>query len=793
MSEGLLTVLKFCFLALLYLFLFRVVRIVRLELKPAKVVVPAAAVAAEPPAAAPGSKKAPKARGGSQLYLLEPPARHGEVYALAEEVTVGRAPGCGVVLEDDTFVSQVHARLFRRGRGDLRRGSRLDQRHARERRPDHRGHPAAPRRPGPVRQHRPRRSPDDPSAQRAGTMKLVPGGATDQGQVREGNEDGYVVDRRLQLFAVADGMGGHRAGEVASATALEALRAAVASGTGLGDAITSANAAVHGKATGDDDLAGHGHHAHRGRARRQRRPRRPRRRLARVPPARRRAAPADHRPQPGRGAGARGPAHRGAGGGAPATLDHHARDRRRTTTSRSTCTPCRCCPGDRLLLCSDGLTTMLRPEAISALLRREADPTRAANLLVDAANAAGGEDNITTIVIDIEDDGADPFAPAPASVGPAVTTAAPLAADRGPPPTARRSPLRARAPRAPTEAVESPTTARPEAQRPRAAATMPEGASAATELARRVRAEQQKDRHPVRAAGRFARFALPIILILGLAVAVTAWYARRTYFVAFDGHGQVTVYQGRPGRSPDLGPDDHPAHHAHEGRAPRGRAPRRPGPQGVRRQGRRDRVRRSGRGPGHRRHEHDDTTTTTTTTPGGAGSLHVSVHQRPAPHRGARPRRARARHRGLRLRAARAVEGAGAAAGALGVHGRDPRAVRDRAPRGPPVGAARTRRCSPSSRCSSGIGFVTISRLDLAVAPKDRVAADPGGVDRGGRRRVRGHAGARAQRPHARPVPLHVPPARRRRAAPAARARHRRRDQRRAALGPGRPVHRAAR
>ena len=57
---------------------------------------------------------------------------------------------------------------------------------------------------------------------------------------------------------------------------------------------------------------------------------------------------------------------------------------------------------------------MLRPEDIAGLLRRETDPTRAANLLVDAANAAGGEDNITTIVIDIEDDGADPFAPAPA-------------------------------------------------------------------------------------------------------------------------------------------------------------------------------------------------------------------------------------------------------------------------------------------------------------------------------------------------------------------------------------------
>lgn len=118
MPEGLLTVLKFCFLALLYLFLFRVVRIVRLELKPAKVAVPAAAVAAEPAAAAPAAKtkKKDRARGGAQLYLLDPPGRNGEVYAITEEVTVGRAPGCGVVLDDDTFVSQVHARLFQRGR-----------------------------------------------------------------------------------------------------------------------------------------------------------------------------------------------------------------------------------------------------------------------------------------------------------------------------------------------------------------------------------------------------------------------------------------------------------------------------------------------------------------------------------------------------------------------------------------------------------------------------------------------------------------------------------------------------
>jgi pSer/pThr/pTyr-binding forkhead associated (FHA) protein len=115
-SEGLLTVLKFCFLALLYLFLFRVVRIVRLELKPVKAAMPADAVAA--PVATPSKreKKERKDRTGPALYLLEPVGRHGESYPLTEEVSVGRAPGCGVVLDDDTFVSQVHARLFRRGR-----------------------------------------------------------------------------------------------------------------------------------------------------------------------------------------------------------------------------------------------------------------------------------------------------------------------------------------------------------------------------------------------------------------------------------------------------------------------------------------------------------------------------------------------------------------------------------------------------------------------------------------------------------------------------------------------------
>jgi hypothetical protein len=117
MSESLLTVLKFCFLALLYLFLARVVWVVAKELRSERVPTaagPAAPVATPPAAAAPsrGSR-----RGGSAvLRVVASGPYEGAEFPLDDEMTVGRAPGCGVVLVDDTFVSQVHARVFRRGR-----------------------------------------------------------------------------------------------------------------------------------------------------------------------------------------------------------------------------------------------------------------------------------------------------------------------------------------------------------------------------------------------------------------------------------------------------------------------------------------------------------------------------------------------------------------------------------------------------------------------------------------------------------------------------------------------------
>ena len=89
-------------------------------------------------------------------------------------------------------------------------------------------------------------------------MRLTTGAATDVGRVREGNEDAYLVDDATGLVAVADGMGGHRAGEVASATALEALRAAITHGRPLRESMQDANEAVFTKSLTDDELRGMG-------------------------------------------------------------------------------------------------------------------------------------------------------------------------------------------------------------------------------------------------------------------------------------------------------------------------------------------------------------------------------------------------------------------------------------------------------------------------------------------------------------------------------------------------------
>jgi pSer/pThr/pTyr-binding forkhead associated (FHA) protein len=112
-SDPLLTFLKYIFLAILYLFFLRVLRAVWMELREPK---PAPVSAALPPPVAERSRGRARRRGGGEerLVVVEPADRRGQEFVLGDELTVGRAGGCGVPLPDDSFVSQLHARVFRR-------------------------------------------------------------------------------------------------------------------------------------------------------------------------------------------------------------------------------------------------------------------------------------------------------------------------------------------------------------------------------------------------------------------------------------------------------------------------------------------------------------------------------------------------------------------------------------------------------------------------------------------------------------------------------------------------------
>ncbi|MCX7681212.1 MAG: SpoIIE family protein phosphatase, partial [Anaerolineae bacterium] len=58
-------------------------------------------------------------------------------------------------------------------------------------------------------------------------------------------------------------------------------------------------------------------------------------------------------------------------------------------------------PGEALLLCSDGLSGMLSDEAIWNIWKTSTSPQEACDRLVQAANQAGGEDNITVVIVQL--------------------------------------------------------------------------------------------------------------------------------------------------------------------------------------------------------------------------------------------------------------------------------------------------------------------------------------------------------------------------------------------------------
>ncbi len=327
------------------------------------------------------------------------------------------------------------------------------------------------------------------------TLHVLIGAATDVGRVRDHNEDAYLVDDRLGLFAVADGMGGHQAGEVASAIALEALRAAVTSGEGIRDAVTSANDAVYEKSTTDDRLRGMGTTLTAGTLAAG-----DTLLLGHVGDSRAYAL-RDHQLE-------------------RLTTDHSLveeliqagelteeqaeHDPRRSMITRALgieptvevdLYPIQVHDGDRLLLCSDGLTGMVREDEIAEVLNEERDPNQAAHRLIDMANAGGGIDNITVLIVDLVD------AESPTAAVPIVTDDQPSAPEAPP--------------------AEEPVAAEPSARRPRTHA----------------------------GRGRLRRvllWALPVVIVLGVAFGIVDYYAHHTYFVGNDG-GRVAVFQGRPG------------------------------------------------------------------------------------------------------------------------------------------------------------------------------------------------------------------------------------------------------
>jgi hypothetical protein len=104
--DTLLVFFRICVLALLYLFFFRVLRAVWTEIS----VSPTAATATRRRERRPRDRR-PKSE--AHLKVVEPQEMAGATFSLADELTIGRAVGCQITL-DDTYVSQLHARVFRR-------------------------------------------------------------------------------------------------------------------------------------------------------------------------------------------------------------------------------------------------------------------------------------------------------------------------------------------------------------------------------------------------------------------------------------------------------------------------------------------------------------------------------------------------------------------------------------------------------------------------------------------------------------------------------------------------------
>ena len=239
-------------------------------------------------------------------------------------------------------------------------------------------------------------------------LKVSTGARTDVGRVRRSNEDSLVVGRRL--WAVADGMGGHAAGNVASALIAERLGkvrdADALTPDDVVAAIRDANKMVlgyglrHPRARGlGSTVTGVAAVVADGAERWM---------VFNVGDSRVYVADADglHRitvdhseveelvsmglltPEQARVHPLRNAVTRSLGSRPAPQVDAWIRPQ---------------VPGERFVVCSDGLNSEVPDAAIARILSGHPDPDAAASALVEAALAAGGHDNVTVVVVDVGD------------------------------------------------------------------------------------------------------------------------------------------------------------------------------------------------------------------------------------------------------------------------------------------------------------------------------------------------------------------------------------------------------
>jgi protein phosphatase len=228
--------------------------------------------------------------------------------------------------------------------------------------------------------------------------------ASDPGKRRRRNEDAYVVEP--PLFAVADGMGGAQAGEIAAKIAASVLRESSGE-QAVVELIKEANRRVYEAAAGDDTRSGMGttitaaiveddsvQIGHVGDSR-----------AYRIRDGELEQVTEDHSlvaelvrsgklsPEEAEVHPQRSVITRTVGTDPDVDVDTFSVDTR---------------PGDVFLLCSDGLTTMVDDSSILAIVQKNRTSLdKAARALVDAANKGGGEDNITLVLFEIGEEGAN--------------------------------------------------------------------------------------------------------------------------------------------------------------------------------------------------------------------------------------------------------------------------------------------------------------------------------------------------------------------------------------------------